>query len=106
MYLVSYKSEALFQEIIQQALNSKPNRKPPVKNHETSNEKYNMEDCSLEFAKRVKRFVRKLKLDVVNIEGRKQLVRSSRSVGANYIEANDGLSKKDFLFRIKISQRN
>ena len=35
----------------------------------------------------------------------KQLIRSSGSVGANYIEANEALSKKDFLMRIKISRK-
>ncbi len=35
----------------------------------------------------------------------KQVVRSSGSVGANYIEANEALSKKDFIMRIKISRK-
>jgi four helix bundle protein len=35
----------------------------------------------------------------------KQLVRSSGSVGANYIEANEFISKKDFLMRIKICRK-
>lgn len=32
-------------------------------------------------------------------------MRSSGSIGANYIEANESLSKKDFLMRIKISRK-
>jgi four helix bundle protein len=40
-----------------------------------------------------------------NIEDARQLVRSSGSIGANYIEANESLSKKDFLCRIKISRK-
>ncbi len=40
-----------------------------------------------------------------NFEDGKQLVRSSGSVGANYIEANEALSKKDFVMRIKISRK-
>lgn len=36
------------------------------------------------------------------IEDSKQLIRSSGSVGANYIETNESLSKKDFAFRVKI----
>lgn len=67
--------------------------------------KYDLEDRTLVFAKRVRRFVRSLKMDIPNYEDGKQLVRSSGSVGANYIEANDGLSKKDFLFRIKLSRK-
>jgi len=33
------------------------------------------------------------------------LVRASGSVGANYIEANESLSKKDFLMRVKICRK-
>jgi len=33
------------------------------------------------------------------------LIRSSGSVGANYIEANESLSKKDFFMRIKICRK-
>ena len=32
-------------------------------------------------------------------------MRSAGSVGANYIEANESLSKKDFIMRIKISRK-
>ena len=39
------------------------------------------------------------------IEDGKQLIRSSGSVGANYIEANESLSKKDFIMRIKICRK-
>jgi four helix bundle protein len=34
-----------------------------------------------------------------------QLVRSSGSVGANYIEANESLGKRDFLFKLKICRK-
>jgi len=46
-----------------------------------------------------------LKRTPANIEDGKQLVRSSGSVGANYIEANEALSKKDFLMRIKMCRK-
>jgi four helix bundle protein len=49
--------------------------------------------------------VRKIVKDIPNIEDSKQLVRASGSVGANYIEANEALSKKDFIMRIKISRK-
>ena len=42
---------------------------------------------------------------MANIEDGKQVVRSSGSVGANYIEANESLSKKDFALRIKICRK-
>ena len=49
--------------------------------------------------------MRCLKMDVPNYEDGKQVVRSSGSIGANYIEANEGLSRKDFIYRIKISRK-
>jgi four helix bundle protein len=42
---------------------------------------------------------------VCNLEDVKQVVRSSGSVGANYIEANEALSKKDFRMRVKIARK-
>lgn len=42
---------------------------------------------------------------IQNIEDIKQVTRSSGSVGANYIEANESFSKKDFAFRIKICRK-
>ncbi len=35
----------------------------------------------------------------------KQVIRASGSVGANYIEANEALSKKDFIMRVKICRK-
>jgi len=46
-----------------------------------------------------------LKKTPANMEDGKQLIRSSGSIGANYIEANEALSKKDFLMRIKICRK-
>ena len=57
------------------------------------------------FAKRVREFTRKIEQDIGNREDARQVVRSSGSVGANYIEANEALSKKDFLMRVKISRK-
>ena len=42
---------------------------------------------------------------MANIEDGRQLVKASGSVGANYIEANEALSKKDFVLRIKICRK-
>ena len=50
-------------------------------------------------------FVKKLPRTIANIEDGKQVIRSSGSIGANYIEANEALSKKDFLMRVKISRK-
>jgi len=66
---------------------------------------YDLEERTFQFAKRVRLYVQKLPLTIANIEDIKQLVRASGSVGANYIEANESLSKKDFLMRVKISRK-
>ncbi len=66
---------------------------------------YDLEDRTLEFAKRVRALVKKLPKTIGNIEDGKQVVRASGSVGANYIEANESLSKKDFVMRIKICRK-
>ncbi|MCL5436102.1 MAG: four helix bundle protein [Patescibacteria group bacterium] len=50
-------------------------------------------------------YILKLPKTITNIEHGKQLVRSGSSVGANYIEANESLSKKDFILRVKISKK-
>jgi four helix bundle protein len=66
---------------------------------------YDLEGRTLNFTKRVFQFVNQLPKTITNIEIIKQLVRSSGSIGANYIEANESFSKKDFIYRIKISKK-
>ena len=70
-----------------------------------NSKQYDLEDRSLKFAKNVRSFVKKLRKTIGNIEDGKQLIKASGSVGANYIEANESLSKKDFIMRIKISRK-
>jgi four helix bundle protein len=67
--------------------------------------RYDLEDRTYRFAKRVRDFVRRLPKTICNYEDVKQLARSSNSVGSNYIEANEALSKKDFRVRIKICRK-
>lgn len=66
---------------------------------------YDLEERTYQFAKEVALFCKKLPNNLSNIEYGKQVVRSSGSVGANYIEANEALGKKDFLMRIKICRK-
>lgn len=60
---------------------------------------------TFEFAQRVRRFVNRLPRSVSNYEDSKQLVKSSGSVAANYLEAQEGLSRKDFFYRIKVCRK-
>ena len=66
---------------------------------------YDLEERTYEFARCVRLFVKRLPRTITNSEDVKQVIRSSGSVGANYIEANEALSKKDFLVRVKISRK-
>lgn len=66
---------------------------------------FDLEKRTLLFAQNIRSYVKKLPKTLSSIEDTKQLVRSSGSVGANYIEANESLSKKDFLMRIKICRK-
>ena len=70
-----------------------------------NSKQYDLEDRTLKFAKDARSFVKKLPKTSGNIEDGKQLIKASGSVGANYIEANEALSKKDFIMRIKISRK-
>ena len=66
---------------------------------------YDLEDRTFEFSKNVRDFVKQISRTLPNIEDIKQVVRASGSVGANYIEANESLGKKDFLMRIRICRK-
>lgn len=66
---------------------------------------YDLEERSLAFAMAVRELVKSLPKCTANFEDGKQVVRSSGSIGANYIEANEALGKKDFAMRIRISRK-
>jgi four helix bundle protein len=71
----------------------------------TRHKVYDLEERTLEFAGAVRRFVKGLPRTVANIEDARQLIKASGSVGANYIEANNALGKKDFQMRIRICRK-
>lgn len=66
---------------------------------------YDLEERTACFAERCRDFVKTLPKTSANFEYGKQLIRSSGSQAANYIEANEALSKKDFSHRIRICRK-
>jgi four helix bundle protein len=66
---------------------------------------YDLEERTFEFAKASRAFVKKLPRTIGNIEDAKQFIRASGSIGANYIEANEAIGKKDFVMKIKTCRR-
>src|SRR4026209_1258287 len=66
---------------------------------------YDLEERTFVFAQNVRVFAKRIAKTLASIEDIKQVIRASGSVGANYIEANESLSKKDFIMRIKICRK-
>ncbi|HYG16735.1 MAG TPA: four helix bundle protein [Bacteroidia bacterium] len=72
---------------------------------ETEKKKYDLEDRTLAFSKSIRDFIKTCPKSVTNTVYMRQLARSSSSVGANYIEANDSIGAKDKLMRIRICRK-
>jgi len=70
-----------------------------------SAKQYDLEDRTFEFAKASRAFVKRLPRTIANTEDAKQFIRASGSIGANYIEANEAIGKKDFVMKIKTCRR-
>jgi len=76
-----------------------------MENVNNYNKSFNLEERTLNFAKRIIRMCKSLPNNTVNFKLIDQIIRSAGSVGANYREANDALGKKDFLMRMKIARK-
>lgn len=64
-----------------------------------------LDDRTKIFAKKVRSFLRTIPYSRYLLSDIDQLIRSSGSVGANFIEARDAFTKKDFIYRIKICRK-
>src|SRR5213596_471824 len=72
---------------------------------EDSPKRRDLEERTCRFAESIRAFVKELPKTIGNAEDVRQLVRASGSVAANWIEADEALSKKDFLMRVKICRK-
>jgi four helix bundle protein len=66
---------------------------------------YDLEERTALFAQQSRAFIKRLPRTIGNVEDAKQFIRASGSIGANYIEANEAIGKKDFVMKIKICRR-
>ncbi|MGE5942886.1 MAG: four helix bundle protein [Flavobacteriales bacterium] len=66
---------------------------------------YDLEERTYIFAKNCRLLIQSLPKNLSNVEDGKQLIRSSGSIAANYIEANEKLGEKDFKFRLRIARK-
>ena len=71
----------------------------------TTDQKHDLEDRTFAFGEDVRSFARHFPRTLTSVDDLKQLVRSSGSVGANYVEARESMSKKDRVHKIKICRK-
>lgn len=71
----------------------------------TNNQRFDLEDRTTMFSARLLKFLRSVPKDLESQIIIEQLVRSSTSIGANYAEANDSYSKKEFSHKISICRK-
>ena len=67
--------------------------------------KYDLEERTALFGEQVIAMAKRIPVNPVNTPIISQIVRSGTSVGANYSEADDAASKKDFRYKIGICCR-
>ena len=75
------------------------------KEQEKNKDDYDLEERTAKFAENIIRFAKKIPKTVENIPIISQLVRAGTSVCANYCEATEAESKKDFSHKIAISKK-
>ena len=71
-----------------------------------SNKKYDLKERTLKFSQDIFNYVRSLEDNEISRVLIKQLVRSGTSVGANYLEADESMSKRDFIHKIYICNKD
>ncbi|MBU0647309.1 MAG: four helix bundle protein [Patescibacteria group bacterium] len=66
---------------------------------------YDLEERTAKFGEKIIKFCQTIKIDDIIKPLINQIIKSSTSIGANYMEANQGCSKKDFKNKIRICQK-
>ena len=66
---------------------------------------YNLEERTARFAESVIDFVKSVGVTSINKRIIEQLIGSAGSVGANYCEANEAESRRDFIHKISIAKK-
>ena len=66
---------------------------------------YDLEERTAKFGENIIKFCGLIEMDSIIRSLITQLIRSATSVGANYMEANQASSKKDFKNKIRICQK-
>jgi four helix bundle protein len=72
---------------------------------ENSKQKFDLEERTIKFSEQVIEFVKKLPQDTITKPLVSQIVRSATSIGANYSEAEEASSRKDFINKVAIAKK-
>ena len=73
--------------------------------NEPKSKKYDLEERTAKFGENIIKFCKKIKINKITERLIPQLVASGTSVGANYSEADDAESAKDFTHKIGICKK-
>ncbi len=74
--------------------------------NEFSNKKeYDLEERTAKFAEEIIEFCKTIKINSINKKIIEQLIKATGSVGANYCEATEAESKKDFIHKVGIARK-
>ncbi len=76
-----------------------------ISNDKTARFGFDLEERTLRFAISCIDLCKQIPKDIISANFIGQLIRSTSSVGANYREANESITKKDFNHRISICRR-
>ena len=72
---------------------------------QNSKQKFDLEERTIVFSEQVIELVKQLPQDTITRPIISQLVRSATSIGANYSEAEEASSKKDFVNKVAIAKK-
>lgn len=74
-------------------------------NPKSKKSKYDLEERTAKFSESLVDFCKKLRQDLITKPIINQLIRAGTSIGANYSEADEANSKKDFINKISIAKK-
>ena len=66
---------------------------------------YNLEERTTKFSEKIIEFCQTIQQNIITRPIISQIIRSATSIGANYCEANNASSKKDFINKIYICKK-
>ncbi len=66
---------------------------------------FNLEERTAKFGENILKFIKRTPKNITTNSIINQLIRSATSVGANYCEADDAHSKKDFIHKISLCKK-